>query len=87
LNDKKNRPYTNPGFEKSEFGKVEYRPASYQPSRFAPSNYAGAPYVSGATMKENLIGKINIKDATAGVVGLGYVGLPLAVEIASAGIG
>ena len=36
-------------------------------------------------MKETLIGKINIKDAVVGVVGLGYVGLPLAVEIARAG--
>jgi UDP-N-acetyl-D-glucosamine dehydrogenase len=36
-------------------------------------------------MKETLIGKINIKDAVVGVVGLGYVGLPLAVEIADAG--
>ncbi len=42
-------------------------------------------YVSGATMKESLIGKINIKDAIGAVVGLGYVGLPLAVEIAEAG--
>lgn len=33
----------------------------------------------------NLIGKINIKDATVGVVGLGYVGLPLAVAFAEAG--
>ena len=36
-------------------------------------------------MKQTLIGKINIKDARVGVVGLGYVGLPLAVEIADAG--
>jgi UDP-N-acetyl-D-glucosamine dehydrogenase len=36
-------------------------------------------------MKETLIGKINIKEATVGVVGLGYVGLPLAVAFAEAG--
>jgi UDP-N-acetyl-D-glucosamine dehydrogenase len=36
-------------------------------------------------MQQNLIGKINIKDAKVGVVGLGHVGLSLAVEIASAG--
>ncbi|MCP4676970.1 MAG: nucleotide sugar dehydrogenase [Deltaproteobacteria bacterium] len=36
-------------------------------------------------MKETLIGKINIKDAKISVIGLGYVGLPLAVEIAEAG--
>jgi len=36
-------------------------------------------------MREKLIGKINSKDAIIGVVGLGYVGLPLAVEVALAG--
>ncbi|MBO1511772.1 nucleotide sugar dehydrogenase [Metabacillus bambusae] len=34
---------------------------------------------------ENLLTKINSKNATIGVVGLGYVGLPLAVEKAKAG--
>lgn len=36
-------------------------------------------------MKENLIEKIEKKEIIAGVVGLGYVGLPLAVEIANSG--
>ena len=36
-------------------------------------------------MKEQLLKKISDKSITAGVVGLGYVGLPLAVEIAKAG--
>lgn len=36
-------------------------------------------------MKEQLLKKINKKDITVGVVGLGYVGLPLAVEKAKAG--
>ena len=36
-------------------------------------------------MKEQLLRKIQDKNITAGVVGLGYVGLPLAVEIARAG--
>ena len=36
-------------------------------------------------MKEKLLKKINDKTITAGVVGLGYVGLPLAVEKAKAG--
>ena len=36
-------------------------------------------------MKENLIKKIEEKSITVGVVGLGYVGLPLAVEKAKAG--
>ncbi|KPB05664.1 nucleotide sugar dehydrogenase [Bacillus sp. CHD6a] len=35
--------------------------------------------------KETLLNKINNKDAVIGVVGLGYVGLPLAVEKAKAG--
>jgi len=73
--DKRNRPYSPVG----------YTPARYEPSRFEPSRFAGAPYVPGATMQQNLIGKINIKDAKVAVVGLGYVGLPLAVEIAAAG--
>ena len=36
-------------------------------------------------MKEQLIKKINERDIVVGVVGLGYVGLPLAVEKAKAG--
>ena len=36
-------------------------------------------------MKQTLLDKINTKQITVGVVGLGYVGLPLAVEKAKAG--
>lgn len=36
-------------------------------------------------MKEQLLQRINNKEVTVGVVGLGYVGLPLAVEKAKAG--
>ena len=36
-------------------------------------------------MKEELLRKIQNKDLVCGVVGLGYVGLPLAVEKAKAG--
>ena len=36
-------------------------------------------------MKEQLLDKIKNKEIHAGVIGLGYVGLPLAVEIAKAG--
>jgi UDP-N-acetyl-D-glucosamine dehydrogenase len=37
------------------------------------------------TIKENLLKKINEKSAVVAVIGLGYVGLPLAVEKAKAG--
>ena len=37
------------------------------------------------SIKENLLNKINNKEITVGVIGLGYVGLPLAVEKAKAG--
>ena len=37
------------------------------------------------SMKEVLLGKIRERTACVGVVGLGYVGLPLAVEFAKAG--
>ena len=36
-------------------------------------------------MKNKLLGKIKNKEVKVGVVGLGYVGLPLAVEKAKAG--
>ena len=36
-------------------------------------------------LKEELLKKIKNKTAKVGVVGLGYVGLPLAVEKANAG--
>ena len=38
-----------------------------------------------ATLKEQLLDKIARKEMRVGVVGLGYVGLPLAVEKAKAG--
>ena len=37
------------------------------------------------TMKAQLLARINDRSATVGVIGLGYVGLPLAVEFAHAG--
>ena len=36
-------------------------------------------------MKKKLLDKIRRREITAGVIGLGYVGLPLAVEKARAG--
>jgi UDP-N-acetyl-D-glucosamine dehydrogenase len=36
-------------------------------------------------MKEKILARINDRSATVGVIGLGYVGLPLAVEFARAG--
>ena len=36
-------------------------------------------------MKQKLLDRIKKRDITAGVIGLGYVGLPLAVEKAKAG--
>jgi UDP-N-acetyl-D-glucosamine dehydrogenase len=37
------------------------------------------------SIKDNLLERINRREAVVGVVGLGYVGLPLAVEFAEAG--
>lgn len=42
-------------------------------------------YIEFPVMKEQLLKKISERSIVAGVVGLGYVGLPLAVEIARAG--
>ena len=39
-----------------------------------------------STAKEQLLHRIQTREARAGVVGLGYVGLPLAVEIARSGL-
>lgn len=36
-------------------------------------------------MKQTLLNKIRSKEIVVGIVGLGYVGLPLAVEKAKAG--
>ena len=41
--------------------------------------------MSAALVKDRLLGKIRDRSATAGVIGLGYVGLPLAMEFAEAG--
>ena len=37
------------------------------------------------SLLEDLRGKIDRREARIGVIGLGYVGLPLAVELAEAG--
>src|SRR6266849_8396267 len=37
------------------------------------------------TMKDRLLAKLNSREACIGVVGLGYVGLPLALEFVRAG--
>ncbi|MDQ3516499.1 MAG: nucleotide sugar dehydrogenase [Gemmatimonadota bacterium] len=41
--------------------------------------------MTGSSMKDVLLGKIRERKACVGVVGLGYVGLPLAIEFAEAG--
>ena len=41
---------------------------------------------TSATIIDTLVDRIETKRATAGVIGLGYVGLPLALELARAGI-
>ncbi len=41
--------------------------------------------ISETTMKEQLLRKLEERTACIGVVGLGYVGLPLALEFARAG--
>lgn len=38
-------------------------------------------------IKTQLLDKIQSKNAVVGIVGLGYVGLPLAVEVATEGFG
>ncbi len=85
MNEKKNKPYTPSDFGPSYFEKAKYEKTDFEKTKFAPARYSGAQYRSGATMKQTLMGKINIKDATIGVIGLGYVGLPLSVEIAEVG--
>ncbi|MDJ0765882.1 MAG: nucleotide sugar dehydrogenase [Myxococcota bacterium] len=82
---KKATPLAQSGFARSSFDKVAYNKQEYAPSTFTQPEFVASDYVSSATMKETLIGKINIKDATVAVIGLGYVGLPLAVEMAQSG--
>ncbi len=82
---KKNKPYSRSRYNPSQSAKLSYQKVDYQKVDYSPSRYESADYLSGATMYEELIGKINRKDAQVGVIGLGYVGLPLAVEMASSG--
>ncbi len=75
MTDEKNKPYSS----------LRYGPTQYTGMGYRPAKYTEAAYISGAPAKETLLGKINLKDARVGVIGLGYVGLPLAVELADAG--
>jgi UDP-N-acetyl-D-glucosamine dehydrogenase len=67
------------------YAPVAYQPTSYGGLQFEASSFAAHESISGAPTKETLIGKINMKEAVVGIVGLGYVGLPLAVVFAEAG--
>ena len=42
--------------------------------------------MSEVPSQDNLLARLKRKDFTAAVIGLGYVGLPLAIEYADAGI-
>jgi UDP-N-acetyl-D-glucosamine dehydrogenase len=81
----KNKPFSPSRYSKNLFSKTSYENQSFVSSNYATVEFVPNQFISGATMKEDLIGKINIKDATIGVIGMGYVGLPLAVEFAEAG--
>src|SRR6476469_8805974 len=50
------------------------------------ANSMGTDTISqGGSMKDRLLAKLADRKACVGVIGLGYVGLPLAVEFAKAG--
>ncbi len=70
----------NPGFDPVNYQSLAYKEVQYESLSFVPSEN-----VLGTSYKDALLGKINIKDAVVGVVGLGYVGLSLAVTFAEAG--
>jgi UDP-N-acetyl-D-glucosamine dehydrogenase len=82
---KKNRPYTRSQFGPSSFEGVQYKRVDYEKVDYPRVEYDSAQYISGATTQSTLLGKINIKDAVVSVIGLGPLGLPLAVRIAEAG--
>ncbi|MGZ9149001.1 MAG: UDP-N-acetyl-D-glucosamine dehydrogenase, partial [Candidatus Deferrimicrobiaceae bacterium] len=42
--------------------------------------------MKGRRARDDLLSRLKRKDFTAAVIGLGYVGLPLAIEYAEAGI-
>jgi UDP-N-acetyl-D-glucosamine dehydrogenase len=54
-----------------------------RPFRGAPARRGASPIIP--PMKQQLLSRIDSKQAVVGVVGLGYVGLPLAMEFARAG--
>ena len=85
MNHRGNRPYSRSDYTEASYSSSDYEEAKYSESGYSAAGYSAAYYESGASMREELIGKINIKDAVVGVVGLGYVGLPLAVEVADMG--
>lgn len=43
------------------------------------------PMIGKETLKNTLLARIEQRSAVVGVIGLGYVGLPLAIEFARAG--
>lgn len=81
----KNKPYQQSNYTPSEYTPAEYAGSTFQNNTFANITYSETDNDLGANVKDLLLGKINRKDAIVGVIGLGYVGLPLAVAFARAG--
>ena len=80
-----NKPYNHSSYTSQNYSSVEYKPATYAESTYAGTDYVASGFDSGADVRDNLLGKINLKDARVAVLGLGEVGLPLAVEFAFGG--
>ncbi|MBN2717991.1 MAG: hypothetical protein JXX14_19235 [Deltaproteobacteria bacterium] len=80
-----NKPYSRIGYTSTDYRSVTYKPAEYTPSNYAGTDYTGIDADLGADAKDNLMGKINLKDAQVAVLGLENGGLALAVAFAQAG--
>jgi UDP-N-acetyl-D-glucosamine dehydrogenase len=80
-----NKPYTHTPYTSPDYAVSEYNSGEYSQARYTGVNYNEEEFDCGAEVKDTLLGKINRKDAVVAVIGLGYVGLPLAVHFAQSG--
>lgn len=80
-----NKPYTRSDYADSRFSSSQCTPAEYENNKYSDMTYSSAAADSGSSTKDELLGKINRKDAHVAVIGQGYVGLPLTIELHNAG--
>ncbi|MBN2531058.1 MAG: hypothetical protein JXR76_32030 [Deltaproteobacteria bacterium] len=80
-----NKPYSRSKYTTSEYTSSVYTPGKYTEGHYTALSYADSEFDPGADAKDTLLGRINLKDATIGILGLNNTGISMAQLFANAG--